>query len=151
MKKGNFLKVMQGNYHGDELQAQEVGSLRLNPHVWPCHIASRRESALLGGMIQNPEGLTRVASIDPAAFYDPFHADVYRAIQRLCSKGHPVEPAAVHVELRAHGVEAELMTSRASQVLRPAPRACACTPGPSLIAIGCASSCRLAGRLATWP
>lgn len=66
------------------------------------------ESALLGGMIQNPEGLTRVASIDPAAFYDPFHADVYRAIQRLCSKGHPVEPVAVHVELRAHGVEAEL-------------------------------------------
>lgn len=26
MKKGNFAKVMQGNYHGDELQAQEVGS-----------------------------------------------------------------------------------------------------------------------------
>ena len=25
------------------------------------------ESALLGGLIQNPEGLTRVASIDPAA------------------------------------------------------------------------------------
>ena len=49
-----------------------------------------------------------LASIDPAAFYDPFHADVYRAIQRLCSKGHPVEPVAVHVELRAHGVEAEL-------------------------------------------
>ncbi len=66
------------------------------------------ESALLGGLIQNPEGLTRVASIDPAAFYDPFHADVYRAIQRLCSKGHPVEPVAVHVELRAHGVEADL-------------------------------------------
>jgi len=66
------------------------------------------ESALLGGLLAHPDGPIRVASISPEAFYEPFHAEVYRAIQRLSAQGQPVEPVAVHVDMQRHGVEVDL-------------------------------------------
>lgn len=66
------------------------------------------EAALLGGLLTNPDALARVSSISAEAFYDPFHQEVYRAIQRLAAKGLPLEPVAVQVDMQRHGVEAHL-------------------------------------------
>lgn len=68
--------------------------------------APEAEAALLGGMILHPENIARVASLEPEAFHDSMRAEVYRAVQRLYSKGHPIDPVSVHLDMRAAGSDA---------------------------------------------
>lgn len=66
------------------------------------------ESSLLGGLIRYPDAIARVQGLSPEAFYQPQHAEVFRALQRLFAAGHPIEAIAVSVDLQSHGVEISL-------------------------------------------
>lgn len=63
------------------------------------------ESALLGGLIRYPDAINRVQELTAAAFYQPHHAEVFGAIQRLHTAGQPIEAIAVSVNMRTQGIE----------------------------------------------
>lgn len=79
------------------------------------------ESSLLGGLIRYPDVITRVQGLSPEAFYQPQHAEIYRALQRLFASGQPIEAIAVSVEMQSHGVEIALGDIESLSASAPGP------------------------------
>jgi replicative DNA helicase len=66
------------------------------------------EAALLSGMILHPDSIARLVTLDAEAFHDPLNAEVYLAIQRLYTKGQPIDVVSVNLEMRASGSDASI-------------------------------------------
>ncbi|KRC30711.1 DnaB family ATPase [Acidovorax sp. Root217] len=84
-------------------------------------VSLEAESAVLGGLLLNADAMAKLPPLEPDAFYDPFHGQVFRAIQRLYAKGHPVEAVSVHLELQAEGADTEIQAVHDLAVYSPGP------------------------------
>ncbi|NEO83971.1 MAG: replicative DNA helicase [Spirulina sp. SIO3F2] len=61
------------------------------------------EELILGGVLLDPEGMGRVADIiNPEAFYDTLHKDIYRAMITLHRQGRPTDLMTVTSWLQDH-------------------------------------------------
>ncbi len=61
------------------------------------------EAALLGGLLLDNEVLGRVANLEPVAFYQPFHRDVFGTILRIARAGDAFDVVTVFDAMRAGG------------------------------------------------
>ncbi len=74
------------------------------------------ERAVLGAILLNPAVAAQLLPLlRPAHFYRPWHGQVLEAAQHLHTAGGPVDPIAVHAELRRRGLHGE--PGRSSGVL----------------------------------
>lgn len=81
-----------------ELNFQEVGD-RLPPQ------SIEAEESILGGILLDPEAITRVADIlRPEAFYITAHREIYRAALSLHSRGRPTDLMSVTAWLKDNGL-----------------------------------------------
>jgi replicative DNA helicase len=70
------------------------------------------ERAVLGAILLNPDVATPLlALLKPDHFYRPWHGQVLHAAQVLHRSGRPVDPIAVHDELRRQGLRGDAARS----------------------------------------
>ncbi len=80
-----------------------------------------KDDKLSFGLIRYPDVITRVHGLGPEAFYQPQHAEIYRALQRLFASGQPIEAIAVSVDMQSHGVEIGLEDIESLSASAPGP------------------------------
>lgn len=74
------------------------------PVSWDLHA----EQAVLGAILLNPTVATQLLPLlKPAHFYRPWHGQLLEAAQALHAGARPVDPIAVHAELRRRGRHGE--------------------------------------------
>jgi replicative DNA helicase len=82
---------------------QELNFQTYNDRLPPQNIDA--EEAILGGILLDPEAITRVADLMlPEAFYISAHQDIYRAALALQGQGRPTDLMSVTAWLRDRGL-----------------------------------------------